>query len=237
MSGTSRVERILPLDAVAPTAVPKVGQMVRVTVYNVEHTVLRFRLDDFPGVYGARAVAHGIKSPLTKIGATSRCKVIRLVSNDDGTTTANLADGSWDHSHTNGMSNTRRRLIDKLASRGIERGAPHHDYEEKRDGSTSSYISLRQHTVARISAVDFNAVRMFEAAHPEMYSAPKQDKTTVNDMDTQMAAFNAVFAGPHGDELKSTVEWVRNMMEHEDAQAAEVSPAYDQKKGDIRSAM
>ena len=207
--------------------------MVRVTVYDVEHTVLRFRLDDFPGVYGVRAVTHGIKSLLTKIGATSRCKVIRLVSNADGTTLANLADGSWDHSHTNGMGNTRRRLIDKLVSRGIERGAPHHDYKEKRDTSTSPYISLRHHTVAHINAVDFHAVRMFEAAHPELYSIANEGKTTANDLGTQMAALKAVRTGPHGDELRSTVEWVRNRMELEDAQAAEGSPAYDQKKRDV----
>ena len=94
--------------------------------------------------------------------------------------------------------------------------------------SRTQYISLRHNTQARISAVDFNALRVFEEEHPELYPTPTPSIVTVggrrrvqhrrrfiNDMANQMEAFNRVFNGVHGDELRATIVWVRELMQQE----------------------
>ena len=94
--------------------------------------------------------------------------------------------------------------------------------------SRTQYISLRHHTQARISAVDFNALRVFEEEHPELYQTPtpsivmvggrrrvQHRRRFINGMANQMEAFNRVFNGVHGDELRATIVWVKELMEQE----------------------
>ena len=41
--------------------------------------------------------------------------------------------------------------------------------------SETQYISLQKDTVARISEMDFNALRLFECEHPELYTRDTRD--------------------------------------------------------------
>ena len=90
--------------------------------------------------------------------------------------------------------------------------------------SRTQYISLRHHTQARLSAVDFNA----QEEHPELYPTPTPSIVMVggrrrvqhrlrfiNDMANQMEAFNRIFNGVHGDELRATIVWVKELMQQE----------------------
>lgn len=71
-------------------------------------------------------------------------------------------------------------------------------------------ISLRHFRSPVIAAADFQALKRFEASHPELYqgvSAPKASRNVAHSMQVQMIAFNAVFDSPvHGPELRRLIE-------------------------------
>ena len=72
-------------------------------------------------------------------------------------------------------------------------------------------ISLRHHKRGHINFADFHALKKFEKLHPEMYQrvrAPAYSRNNLmENMATQMDAFNAVFEHPaFKEEFMSMIE-------------------------------